>query len=107
MRIKHAQNRFCYNYGALRGDLNDLHSSNFFEFLNSNTTFQIFSTHQVKITFKHKSCVREPYFICCKRHNHPGVLSFEFLNFFVYCSYIISTHGGGGKAHGTFRRFAK
>ena len=57
--------------------------------LNSNTTPNKFSIHQLKITFKHWNFVRKPFFVCWKRHTPPWFYEFKFL-IFSRLFYIIS-----------------
>ena len=53
--------------------LNGLKSIKFLEILSSNKTSNIFSTYQLKITFKPLNFVREPFLICLKIRTPLGL----------------------------------
>ena len=63
--------------------LNGLNSIKFLEILNSNKTPNIFSTYQLKITFKHLIFARKPFLMCFKiRTSLP--LSLKRFNFRIF-----------------------
>ena len=68
-----------YSHDVLSG----LNSIKFLEILNSNKTTNIFSTYQLKITFKPLNFVRKPFLMCIKIRT-PLFLKLKFLNIFIY-----------------------
>ena len=54
--------------------LNGINSIKFLEILNSKKTPNIFSTYQLKITFKHLNFARKPFFNVFQNMHTPGFI---------------------------------
>ena len=68
--------------------LNGLNSIKFLEILNSNKTFNIFSTYQLKVTFKPLNFVRKSFLMCFKIRTPLGL---KHLNFRIFSFILHST----------------
>ena len=69
--------------------LNGLNSIKFLEMFNSNKTPNIFSTYQLKITFKHLNFARKPFLMCFKIRTPLGLkrLNFRVFLFIIHRKY--------------------
>ena len=66
------------------GVLNGLNSIKFREILNSNKTLNIFSTYQLKITFKPLNFTSKPFLMCFKIGTPLGLKHLYFRNFHLF-----------------------
>ena len=69
--------------------LNGLNSVKFLEIVNSNETPNIFSTYQLKITFKRLSFARKPFLMSFEIRTPLGLkhLNFRIFSFFLHRKY--------------------
>ena len=77
-----------------RDVLTGLNSIKFLEILNSNKTPNIFSTYQLKITFKPLNFVRKPFLMCFKIRTPLGLkhLNFRIFSFILHRKYPSNVH---------------